>query len=164
MREKSAPLSFFFSLSLFFCILLAGCTCPNIELDKYFRREDPVTTVRRFQLALDLGKWHEAAACLRPLSDGREISSFDLRWSSGQKLKELGGFSLWEVVSNIYEAELLQQGPKWAEVLVTSKPHEKEIQCWVIFLVRQEAGWAIDLDETLARNWPEEEGRQAPER
>lgn len=129
----------------------AGCSCPQVRIEKYFPRDTACGAVRHFQLAMDLAMWSEAAACLA--SGQEEIGSWKLWALSDRRAAELGDFSLREVVGEVYW--IAEEPPARADravVSVLSRPAPGIDQLYRLALVRKDGLWSIDLDATLRLN------------
>lgn len=127
-----------------------GCTCPTVRIGKYFPRETPVDAVRHFQLALDLEMWEAAAACLWSASE--QVGSWRLWAASAVSIKELGGYSLRQVVSEIYWTRTVREEGADAVVQVFTRPGPNVDQLYNLALVRREGLWSLDLDRTAELN------------
>ena len=132
--------------------LLGGCCSqPAINLDDYTHlREDPVQTVRYFQLAVELGRWQKAAAML--YAEGEEIGSWELWLASDMRVAEFGDLSLNEIIVGTYEMLLAAQDGATAVVSIFSHPRSGEIQRYDLALEKRDGVWIINLDDTVALN------------
>ncbi len=132
-------------------LLAAGCSCPQVRVEKYFPRDTACGAVRHFQLAMDLEMWSEAAACLT--SAREEVGSWKLWALSGIRVGELGDFSLRQVVCEVYwVAEEPPAAADRAVVAVLSKPAPGVDQLYLLALRKRGGLWSIDLDTTFELN------------
>jgi len=129
----------------------AGCSCPQVRIEKYFPRDTACGAVRHFQLAMDLAMWSEAAACLT--SEQEEIGSWKLWALSDMRAGELGDFSLRQVVGEVYwVAEEPSTAAGRAVVAVLSRPAPGVDQLYRLALRKRDGLWSIDLDATFTLN------------
>jgi hypothetical protein len=127
-----------------------GCSCPRVNVGKYFPRDTPASAVRYFQLALELEMWSEAAACLSSAEE--DISSWKLWALCDRRVPELGDFSLREVVAEVYwvNEDRVREGD--AVVSVLSRPAPGVDQLYHLMLRKKSGAWQIDLDATFRLN------------
>ncbi len=130
---------------------LCGCgSCPRVNVQKYFPRDTPLGAVRHFQMAMEFEMWSEAAACLT--SEQEEVASWKLWALCDRRMRELGDFSLREVVSEVYWAN--QDGERGADavVQVLSHPSPEVDQLYFLALRKKDGLWCLDLDATFRLN------------
>ncbi len=162
-------ISFFIAFPLL-PIVVTGCCGPSIDLDDYgYLRETPCETVRYFQLAMELGAWEKAAACV--FSEEETIGAFELWVASDINSKELGNVSLQEILLGasyfeVVEAvrqngrRLFDPPPREIEtaasvtVMVLSRPRRNSDMRYDLVLEKRKDLWIINLDKTVSRNLP----------
>ncbi len=132
--------------------LLAGCcSAPSIDVGSYrYMQQDPVEAVRFFQLAVELGAWKEAAACLTRAEE--QVGSWELWIASGMSVPELGDLSLNQIIVGTYFIKEVERRTDSAVVAVLSHPLEDVDQRYDLVLVRRSNRWLIDLDRTVELN------------
>lgn len=139
-------------------VLLAGlfgcCMRPAIDVSNYaYLKEDPTECVRFFQLAVELGEWEEAAACL--VAKEETVGPWELWLMSDMRLKELGDLSLNEIIVGTYHMQLLtplEDARSEATVMILSRPTVSIDQRYDLVLLKRDADWVIDLDRTVELN------------
>jgi hypothetical protein len=135
---------------------LAGCcTAPSIDLADYAHlREDPAEAVRYFQLAVELGRWEDAAHCL--IVEKEEVGPWQLWLMSGMRMREFGDLSLNEIIVGTYFIQPVEgvaaAAHGAAAVAVFSRPKPDIEQRYDLVLVKRDGRWMIDLDKTVGLN------------
>jgi hypothetical protein len=127
-----------------------GCSCPRVNVEKYFPRDTPASAVRYFQLAMELEMWSDAAACLA--SDQEEVGSWKLWALSDRQVAELGDFSLRQVVREVYWVNEDRARANDAVVSILSRPAAGIDQLYHLALRKKNGLWCIDLDATFQLN------------